>query len=193
MKEELLNKLKQINPVDEDNIPKNQGNCQWCAIEGARVLLEDVEPTEIPSHQDDSGNDPIEERLHSKYGSNYVSSDDPEVFFEEIRKLNKGDLMLVSLENDDLDHAYIIYIDEEGDPYLIDPDRQLFVELDERENFYHSVKGWNNVETINYLNGDINSEFRDKIKVDICVLTKQAVESDPLPEFGSEPPRLQYM
>ncbi|WP_203455788.1 hypothetical protein [Legionella sp. MW5194] len=44
MKDELLQKLKKINPIDVNGVPKNTGNCQWCAIEGARVLLEGRNP-----------------------------------------------------------------------------------------------------------------------------------------------------
>ncbi|KTD30494.1 hypothetical protein [Legionella israelensis] len=186
MKKELLDKLKKINPLNEEGVPKNQGNCQWCAIEAARVLLEGVEPREIPNFEE--GLEPIEERIHPKYGSESIHEEDPENFFKELRKLNEGELMLVSLESDDLDHAYIIYRDENKDFYLIDPDRQVFVELDERDDFLQAVKGWDGVEEVNYLNGDIDSDFRDEVSVDVCVLNSNALEEDPLPEYGSEPP-----
>ncbi|KTC94054.1 hypothetical protein [Legionella erythra] len=190
MKDELLQKLKKINPLDMNGTPKNTGNCQWCAIEGARVLLEGAEPMEIPSHVD--GYDPIEQYVHTRHGSDDIrSKDDPTVFFKEIRKLKPGELMIVSLESEDMDHAYLIYRDEE-DAYLIDPDRQVFVELDEREDFLQSVKGWAGINQINYLNGDVNREFRDKVKVSISVLTPTALERDPLPQYGTEAPSSTY-
>ncbi|MDI9818871.1 MULTISPECIES: hypothetical protein [unclassified Legionella] len=182
MKKELIDKLKQINPLTEEGIPQNKGNCQWCAIEGARVLLEDVEPREIPNFE--GGNDPIEEQIHPKHGSD--DFDESSAFFEEIKKLKAGELMLVNLESGDLDHAYLIYKDEDG-VYLVDPDRQIFVELNEREDFLQPVSGWDNVEQVNYLNGDINSDFQDNVNVSICVLNKNSVELNPLPEYGSEP------
>ncbi|VEG91135.1 hypothetical protein [Legionella spiritensis] len=185
MKKELLEKLKKINPINENGVPTNQGNCQWCAIEGARVLLEGVEPREIPNFE--GGSEPIEERIHPIHGSTYVNDKNPNVIFDAIDQLQTGELMLVSLESDDMDHAYIIYKDEENDVYLIDPDRQVFVQLQKPEDFLQSVKGWENVETINYLNGDVNSDFRSKAKVDVCVLNQEALEQYPLPEYGSEP------
>ncbi|MDX1836015.1 hypothetical protein DIZ81_13160 [Legionella taurinensis] len=189
MKDELLQKLKKINPIDVNGVPKNTGNCQWCAIEGARVLLEGAEPTEIPSYQD--GHDPIEQFVHSRHGSDDIRSKDPTVFFEEIRKLKPGELMMVSLESEDIDHAYLIYRDDD-DAYLIDPDRQVFIELDEREDFMQTVKGWGGVDQLNYLNGDVNSAFRDKVKLSVSVLTPASLERDPLPEYGTEAPSSTY-
>ncbi|MCE0724093.1 hypothetical protein [Legionella resiliens] len=181
-----IEKLKKINPINEEGIPKNKGNCQWCAIEGARVLLEGVEPKEIPNFE--GGNDPLEERVHYKHGSDEVRSKESKDFFSEIDKLKAGELMIVSLESDDLDHAYIIYVDDEKKAHLIDPDRQVFVPLNKNEkNFHQAVRGWDEVSTVNYLNGDINSDFRSKVKVCMCVLNKAAVEHNPLPEYGSEP------
>ncbi|KTD41019.1 hypothetical protein [Legionella parisiensis] len=192
MKEELLAKLKKINPLNEHGVPKNQGNCQWCAIEGARVLLQGVEPREIPAHE--GGNDPIEERVHYQHGNEDVTTENPIDFFDKIQELKPGELMLVSLESDDLDHAYIIYIDENSNAYLIDPDRQIVAELDDREDFLQNVKGWDEVSKVNYLNGDVNPDkFSDNVKVSICVLNQAAVEHSPLPEYGSEPSeRLDY-
>lgn len=199
MKKELLDKLKKINPLNKEGVPKNQGNCQWCAIEAARVLLEGVEPREIPNFEE--GLEPIEERIHPKYGSESIQ--DPENFFKELRNLNEGELMLVSLESEDLDHAYIIYRDENKDFYLIDPDRQVFIELrleldnrEARQAFRQKVQGWDGVNTVDYLNGDIISDdseevesgFRDEVSVDVCVLNSKNLEEDPLPEYGSESP-----
>ncbi|QRN02585.1 hypothetical protein GH742_01125 [Legionella sp. MW5194] len=99
--------------------------------------------------------------------------------------------MMVSLESEDIDHAYLIYRDEE-DAYLIDPDRQVFIELDEREDFMQSVQGWAGVDQLNYLNGDVNSAFRDKVKLSVTVLTPASLERDPLPEYGTEAPNSAY-
>ncbi|QLZ69424.1 hypothetical protein FOLKNPGA_02214 [Legionella sp. PC1000] len=198
MEAKLLAKLKKINPSNEHGVPKNQGNCHWCAIEAARVILQGVEPTEIPEFE--GGNDPVEGLVHSVHGSKEVENLDE--FFQQIQALNKGELMLVRLENTsqgkddkDLDHSYIIYVDENNEAYLIDPDRQVFVELEDREDFFQSVKGWDNISKINYLNGELDSAFTDNVKVCICKLTKEAVHAtrgDPLPEYGTEVPGLRF-
>jgi hypothetical protein len=184
MNNELLDKLRRINPLNKDGIPKNRGNCQWCAIEGARVLLMDVEPREIPNYEEND-TEPIEERIHPVFGNDNIIDKDPVAFIEKIKELKVGELMLVNLEGE-LDHAYLIYKDEEG-PYLIDPDKQVFAELFDREDFIQIVNGWDNVNRINYLNGDLNCAFSSNVQVDICVLNKNEVERNPLPEYGSEP------
>ncbi|WP_157064597.1 hypothetical protein [Legionella tucsonensis] len=33
-------------------------------------------------------------------------------------------------------------VDEDGEPYLIDPDKQFFFDLDEKEGFLQNVQGW---------------------------------------------------
>ncbi|WP_454781031.1 hypothetical protein [Legionella sp. WA2022007384] len=197
MEAKLLEKLKKINPLNEHGIPKSQGNCHWCAIEGARVLLQGVEPREIPDYE--GGNDPVEGLVHKVHDSEEV--EDLDEFFKKIQELNKGELLLVSLEStsededDDLDHTYIIYVDANNEAYLIDADRQIFVELDEREDFHQQVKGWKNINTINYLNGQLNSDFSDNVKVCVCKLTKEAVHEvhgEPLPEYGTEVPSFRF-
>ncbi|AWN74588.1 hypothetical protein LEAN103870_18920 [Legionella anisa] len=198
MEAKLLEKLKKINPLNQHGVPKSQGNCHWCAIEAARVLLQDVEPREIPEFE--GGNDPVEGLVHSVHGSEEV--EDLDEFFQKIQALNRGELMLVRLENTskseedkDLDHSYLIYVDENNEAYLIDPDRQIFVELEDREDFYQSVKGWKNINTINYLNGELDSAFTDNVKVCICKLTREAVHEssgEPLPEYGTEVPGLRF-
>ncbi|WP_454783942.1 hypothetical protein [Legionella sp. WA2024007413] len=197
MEAKLLEKLKKINPLNAQGIPKNKGNCQWCAIEGARVLLQGVEPKEIPEY--DEGNDPVEGLVHKVHDSEEV--DDLEEFFKKIQELKKGELMLVSLESTseekdkDLDHTYIIYASDNDKAYLIDPDRQVFVQLEKREDFLQKVKGWDKVNTVNYLNGDLNSNFSDHVNVCVCKLTKEAVDEvhgEPLPEYGTEVPSFRF-
>ncbi|STX27691.1 Uncharacterised protein [Legionella beliardensis] len=192
MKQELINKLKKINPVDENGVPKNKGNCQWSAIEGARVLLEGVEPTEIPNVEPNA-TDPTNQ-VHDNHNSDYITSKDSGELFEKIKELKEGELLLVSLECDDIDHAYLIYKDDDG-AHLVDPDRQIFVKLTQPKDFLQRVKGWDDIETLNYLNGktnSISSSFKDKVKADVCFLNKAAVEFNPLPKYGSEEPTSRY-
>lgn len=183
MNNELLARLKMINPLNQAGVPRHKGNCQWCAIEGARVLLTDIIPAEIPDNEEDA-REPIEEKIHPVYGTDNIIDKDPGAFIEKIIALKVGELMLISLEGQ-VDHAYLIYKDEDG-PYLIDPDRQIFAELFDREDFLQAVSGWDNVDRINYLNGDINREFRSSVHVDVCVLNKNSIARDPLPEYGSD-------
>lgn len=86
--------------------------------------------------------------------------------------------MLVSLESEDW-IMLTLYADEEGEPYLIAPDKQIFVDLDEKEDFLQNVQGWDEVTKINYLNGDVNSDFRDKVNLSTSALTKADVEYGP--------------
>lgn len=182
MDEELLDKLRRINPMGDDGIPIHSGNCQWCAIEGARVLLQGVEPQEIPDFE--GGRDAIEEYVHPEHGCQDL--EDRIAFRKALKSLVPGTLMMVSLETEDLDHAYLIFKDQSG-LHLIDPDRQVFVAIKTINDFLQPVRGWDDVETVNYLNGDVEGDEDHCINMSYCVLSKSTLESKPLPDYSSRP------
>lgn len=183
--QEKLQKLFLINPL-QNGVPKNVGSCQWCAIEGARVLLENAEPSEIPSSKGNE-DDPIEDYVHPKYDYQTVSSQTRQEFFSSLKdQLKSGEMLLVSLEGQ-FDHAYIIY--REKDKYhLIDPDRQVFIELTSGDDFIQPVAGWENVVTVDYSNGtkNPNSDSVDQVSMIVSFLDEDKLKEEPLPKYGDE-------
>jgi hypothetical protein len=214
MKAEVRKKLEAINPKNADGVPIHNGNCQWCAIEAARVLLEDVEPTEIPSYNaKNPSSDPIERLIHSQYFAEEELDDDSaddddeeashtngvqrfqastrDVLVRKINELNTGELLLVNLGSDTVDHAYVIYQDESG-PYLIDADRGVFepIGVPEDFNFNRPVKGWDGVAKIDYLMARVEldepddepEEEEDFTLGSFCLLNRDMIKGKPLPQ-----------
>lgn len=167
MKKELIGKLLKINPLDENQTPRNLGNCQWCAIEAAKVLLEDSEPIEVPSCEN-AADDPLDHLMHPGYPQKEIDVDSREEFFNSLSTyLKPGELLLVSLENNDIDHVYIIYNDNHV-YYLIDADRNIVTPLMSERDFIQPVKGWEEFETLDYLSSSPSEEHNSQ-EVHACV------------------------
>lgn len=180
--QEKLQKLRRINPI-KNGVPKNEGNCQWCALEGARLLLENAEPREIPSYRE-GANDPMEDYIEDDYQTVYKGT--RQEFFSSLKdRLQSGELMLVNLDNE-FDHAYIIYR-EEDKYHLIDPDRQIFVVLKSGDDFIQKVTGWKNVDTIDYASGAKNPDGSvDRVNMTVTLLNHDKLNEKPLPIYSGE-------
>lgn len=190
MKEKFLPKLMKINPL-KNGVPENIGNCQWCAIEGVRVLLQNAEPQKILGSVDGEM-DPIEEYIDELYDYKTVHSKTRQQFYDSLNEhLAPGELMLVNVSGEG-DHAYIIYR-EEDKFHLVDPDRNVFVELKSGNDFIQKVSGWvsDNLEQtavtlLDYTNGNPNPKDKtaDSVNMSINILNKELVKKNGLPLYG---------
>lgn len=142
---EKIASLKSINLTSDLKL-KTEGNCQWAALEAAKVLLDGeykpVSVTQVPSSYD---TDPIEDHLGK--GRRTKVPCVPCSNFSDLQKniadLKNGELYLVDGENDDITHAYII-LNAEHRYWLIDADRGVFKEVDpdRPEDFICEVPPW---------------------------------------------------